>query len=228
MAYKLKDGVFKVGCKAAGCPFASEFKVTQNIMGLTETDVQREAQKIAHDMAQIKHDAIYGRQHSLTKPVIRKVRGSYVSIGGKGSSEAGRQNEAVVERRFDKGEIIVKKGGTASTICQIVKGSACPTGNERFVYSPGDTFGVAALLTGHTRMVDIVAAKANTVVAFYNLRELNAKDPQRARDLYNAALQDVFHVLTMMEQKIAKLQSTETRQKKRITDLEATLGGSKK
>ncbi len=236
MAFKLKDGLFRVQCKHTGCPFKSEFKVSQNIMGLAEADVEREAKKIAHDMALIKHDAIFGRQHSLTKPVIRKVGGSYVSVGGRTSSPIPGQDGFMIQRKFAKGEVILKRGEDATTICRVIKGAAYPEGNEAFQYAPGDTFGVAGLLMGQSRMVNVLASKANTVVAFYDLRELNASDPQKARELFNGALQDVFHVLTVMEHKISRLSAASKRDKKKIASLQSQLadrgpsrsGGKKK
>ena len=77
MSFKLKEAVFKVRCRAPGCPFFSDFIVTENIMGLTEADVDSEAQKLARNMAYNKHDALYGRMHALESPEIHKISGSY-------------------------------------------------------------------------------------------------------------------------------------------------------
>ena len=81
MSFKLKEAVFKVRCRAPGCPFFSDFIVTENIMGLTEADVDSEAQKLARNMAYNKHDALYGRMHALESPEIHKISGSYERIG---------------------------------------------------------------------------------------------------------------------------------------------------
>ena len=232
MAFKLKDGTFQVKCKQYGCPFKSEFKVTQNIMGVTEADVERESKKIAHDMALIKHDAIYGRQHSLKTPLIRKVRGSYVPVGARSAPTVDRQDEAVRRQTFDRGDVIVRKGDAATTVCKVIKGAAYPEGNRSFLYSPGDSFGVAALVAGQTRMANIIAEEPGTVVAFCNLRELSGSDPRAARQLYESAMQDVFRVFTAMQKRISGLEKKTEKGKEQIQALEAEVagrgGGSKK
>ena len=123
MAYKLKKGIFKVECKHSGCPFSVEIEIKQNIMGMTEDDVESESKKIVKDMALIKHDAMYGSKHSLTTPTVRKISGVYEAIGAK-SSTIVNQNEAVRYKEYKKDEIILKKGDIATTICEVVKGFA--------------------------------------------------------------------------------------------------------
>ena len=65
MAYKLKRGVYLIRCRESSCPFNLRFEIHQNIMGMTEKDVEIEAKRIAKSMAVIKHDAIYGNKHKL-------------------------------------------------------------------------------------------------------------------------------------------------------------------
>lgn len=84
MAYKLKDGVFAVRCRHEGCPFNSRLAIDQNLMGMTEQDVEIEAKKIARDMARNKHDAVYGKSHTLEKPDIHRVSGVYQPFGATG------------------------------------------------------------------------------------------------------------------------------------------------
>ena len=81
MPYKLKNGIYVVRCRYPRCTFHSQFEVKQNIMGMTQKDVEIEAKRIARDMALIKHDAIHAARHSLRNPEIRKVSGSYELIG---------------------------------------------------------------------------------------------------------------------------------------------------
>lgn len=83
MAYRLKNGVFSVRCRHQGCPFNTQIKIESNLMGATEKDVELEAVKIARDMATTKHDAVYGSNHYLDNPVIRKVAGNYELFGAK-------------------------------------------------------------------------------------------------------------------------------------------------
>ncbi|UCF98050.1 MAG: hypothetical protein JSV89_00590 [Spirochaetaceae bacterium] len=81
MAFRLKNGVFAVRCRHPRCPFNTQIKIETNIMGATEKDVELEATKIARDMATTKHDAVYGTNHYLENPVIRKAAGNYEPFG---------------------------------------------------------------------------------------------------------------------------------------------------
>ena len=83
MAFRLKDGVFSVRCRRHGCPFDTQIKIETLLMGATQEDVAREAMKIAKDMATTKHDAVYGTNHYLENPAIRKVTGTYEHFGPK-------------------------------------------------------------------------------------------------------------------------------------------------
>jgi hypothetical protein len=51
MPYKLKNGIYAVRCRYPRCTFHSQFEIKQNIMGMTEKDVEIEAKRIARDMA---------------------------------------------------------------------------------------------------------------------------------------------------------------------------------
>jgi hypothetical protein len=84
MAYKLKNGVFAVRCRHEGCPFNTRITITQNLMGMTEQDVEIEAKKLARDMGRNKHDAVYGKTHTLESPEIHKVAGVYQTFGASG------------------------------------------------------------------------------------------------------------------------------------------------
>jgi hypothetical protein len=208
MAFKLKKGVFRVACKHPGCPFDSDFEIPQNIMGVTEDDIESEAKKIAKDMAQIKHDALYGRKHHLTNSTIRKVTFALESIGAKPSSIIS-QHEAVKQKEYKKGEIIIKKGDVASTICEVIKGKAHvdQNPNPNRIYTIGNTFGAAALLVNQKRTADVIAAEDGTIIAFYNLKELSKKDAKKGKELYTNAMEDIFDVIMEMEQIIDKLDS---------------------
>lgn len=234
MAYKLKKGVFKVDCKQPGCPFDYEFEINQNIMGVTEEDVESEAKKIARDMARIKHDSVYGSKHSLFNPTIRKVSGVYEAMGAK-SPSIKYQSEATKYKEYKKGDMILQKGDIATTICEVVKGTAYVDKNKAHVYKVGDSFGAAALLVNQTRTADVIAGEDGTTIAFYNLKELNNKDPRKAKELYTEAMEDVFDVIQDMEQLVEKLENELEKQtiinqnrKERIDELEKSLLESKK
>ncbi|HOV14554.1 MAG TPA: cyclic nucleotide-binding domain-containing protein [Spirochaetota bacterium] len=229
MAYKLKKGIFKVECKHPSCPFSVDIEINQNIMGMTEDDVETEAKKIAKDMALIKHDAMYGSKHSLTNPSIRKTSGVYEAIGAKSSSLVNQQ-EAVKYKEYKKGDIILKKGDIATTICEVVKGFAYVEKNKNHTYKVGESFGAAALLINQTRTTDVISGEDGTTIAFFNLKELSKKDPKKAKEIYNEAMEDIFDIICEMESIIEKTENELEREKlinqnrkERITELEKEL-----
>ena len=65
MPYKLNGGVYSVRCRHPYCGFNVRFDIDQNIMGVSEGDVEYEARRLARDMAMTKHEAIYGMKHML-------------------------------------------------------------------------------------------------------------------------------------------------------------------
>jgi CRP-like cAMP-binding protein len=207
MAFRLKEVVFRVRCREEGCPFTSDFAVKENIMGGTQEDVDSEALKIARDQAMTKHDAIYGRRHTMLHPEVHKVAGSYEQIGGLSSPAApsGRDRTAHTQS-FSRGEKIVAKGERATTVCEVVRGSAVNEARPGIVYRPGATFGAAALFEHKRRMASIVAAEDGTQVAFYDMRDLAKSDPAKAHELYNEAMEDIFNVLAWLEGYAASLE----------------------
>jgi CRP-like cAMP-binding protein len=207
MAFRLKEVVFRVRCREEGCPFTSDFAVKENIMGGTQEDVDSEALKIARDQAMTKHDAIYGRRHTLLHPEVHKVAGSYEQIGGLSSPAApSSRDRAGRTQSFARGEMIVTKGERATTVCEVVRGSAVNEGRPGIFYRPGATFGAAALFEHKKRMASIVAAEDGTLVAFYDMRELARSDPAKANELYNEAMEDIFNVLAWLEGYAASLE----------------------
>ncbi len=212
MGFKLKKGVFRAVCTHPGCTFNVDMTVTQNIMGMTEADVESEAIKLVKDMANIKHDALHGRNHELTKPTIKKVSGIFEPIGATKSSLV-NQNEAVKYVEYKKGDIVIKKGDIASTICEVVKGSVYVDINKNHIYNVGDSFGAAALLSNQSRTADVIANEDGTRIAFYNLKELNKKDPKKAKELYNEAMEDIFKIVSDLETLVSELEEKYEKEK---------------
>lgn len=215
MAFRLKEVVFRVRCREEGCPFTSDFSVKEIIMGATQADVDSEALKIARDQGMTKHDAIYGRKHTMLNPEVHKVAGSYEQIGAAAPAGAGaplRLERPTRVQRFERGERIVAKGERATTVCEVMRGAAVNEARPGIVYRPGSTFGAAALFEHRKRMASIVAAENDTLVGFYDMRELSKTDPAKAHELYNEAMEDIFNVLaylenysSSLEKKVAKL-----------------------
>ena len=228
MAFKLKEAVFRVRCREPGCPFVSDFTVKENLQGATEADVDSEAWKFAKDLGINRHDAIHGKNHSMIDPDIHKLRSSYEIIGGVPRGKApivpARLGETINTRRYDKGDRIIAKGERATTVCEVVRGSARNARRPSLVYRPGATFGAAGLFENKRRMADIVAAENGTIIAFYDMRELWTSDREKAKELSNEAMEDIFRVLAWLEDRCDAL---EKRLAGRVTGTAATGGGKK-
>ena len=216
MPYKLKGGVYAVKCRHAGCSFNTRFEIDQNIMGMTEQDVELEARRLARDMAQTKHDAIFGNKHSLKNPEVRKVSGVHQLVGAHQELLLEGAKE-IVYHEYKKGEVILKKGEDTSTICQVIRGFAYPLRNKDHRYSAGSCFGVAALLQRQSRTADIIAGKDGTRIAFFNVLELSRKNPKKARVLYDQAMEDVFSVIRDLEDTVDRLEQKLERKLEKVS-----------
>lgn len=220
MAYVLRDGLFQVKCRQPGCPFKSEFKIGQTIMGTTDRDCESEATKIASNMAAIKHDAIYGRTHVLRDPVVRKVGGVYAAFGTGRASQAPtataarasagpgtpRPQGATSVKQYARGEVILRKGDRASTVCEVISGSAYPENTPAIRYEAGRSFGAAGLLSNQERTGSVLADADGTVVAFYNMQEVAKTNPAKARELYNEVMEDTLRVIAFLDDRVDELE----------------------
>jgi hypothetical protein len=210
MSFRLKEAVFKVRCREPGCSFVSDFSVKENIMGATEADVDSEALKIARNLGFIKHDAILGRKHQLANPEVYKVSGSYEHIGPAaapaGAPSAAASAGSAPVKTYRRGEAIVRKGDSATMVCEVLRGTALNEKLPDLLYRAGATFGAAAIFRQKERMADIVAGEDGTTIAFYNLRDLARSNPAKARTLYDEAMEDVFHILRYYEEYAASLE----------------------
>ena len=205
MPYRLVKGVYAVRCRHAQCPFHDQMKIEENIVCVTEEDVRAEAMKMARDQATVKHDSIYGRKHGLDSPEIHMVSGVIQRLGPATTSEGAQKGVAV--RRFGKGEVILRKGEAASTVCEILEGSAYPMENKTHRYAAGDCFGVAALVPNHTRLSDVVAQTDGTTVAFYDLGDLRQNEPGRASRVVSRIMDDTLRVVDELGRAVSRLRS---------------------
>lgn len=210
MPYRLVKGVYAVRCRHEHCPFHDQMKIEQNIAGVTEEDVRTEAIKMARDQAMVKHDSIYGRKHGLESPDIHMVSGMIQKLGPADASGEG-STKGVTVRRFGKGEVILKKGEAAQTVCEILEGSAYPVSNRSHRYGAGDCFGVAALVPNHTRLSDVVAQVDGTTVAFYDLGDLRQNEPGRASRLVSRIMEDTLKVVDELGRAVSRLRKDKHR-----------------
>jgi len=239
MSFRLKEAVYKVRCREPGCTFTSEFTVRENLMGVTEVDIDSEATKIAKNLAFIKHDALLGRKHQLANPEIFKISSSYERIGGLSAGSAFAPPQAAAPKEpahtFRRGELIMRKQEASALVCEVVRGSAQNAGHPGLRYRPGAMVGTAAIFHQKSRPVDIVAAEDNTVVTFHDVKNLTRSNPARARELYDRALDDVFSVLlhlqgysSSLEKKVKRLESAGAARKTAKPRARAKVGARKK
>jgi Cyclic nucleotide-binding domain len=198
MPYRLNKAIYSVRCRNPGCTFNAQLEIEENIMGMTESDVETEARKVARDMAQVKHDSLHGRHHSLLNPEIHRSSGT-VQLVGAGPVQVSPEPPTSYVREYKKGEVILKEGDDAPCVCEVVKGAAFPRRNRNHRYVIGDCFGVAALLPNHSRMTDVVAGTDRTRIAFYSLPELNKRDPRKANQVFTRVLEDTLHLIGELE-----------------------------
>ena len=198
MPYRLNKGIYSVRCRHTHCTFNVQLEIKENIMGMTESDVETEARKMARDMAQVKHDSLHGRHHSLVNPEIRRASGT-VQLAGAGTVQVSQEQRASYEREYRKGDVILKEGDDSPCVCEVVRGAAFPRRNRTHRYMIGDCFGVAALLPNHNRMTDVVAGTDRTRIAFYSLPELNKRDPRKANKVFTRVLEDTLQLIGELE-----------------------------
>jgi len=204
MPFQLFNGVYAVRCRHEHCPFNDQIKIEQKIAGVTEDDVRSEALKMARDQAAVRHDEIYGRRHNLESPEVRMVSGMIQKLGG-GSSVDPESQKGVAVRRFDKGEVILRKGEAASTVCEVLAGSAYPQANRTHRYGVGDCFGVAALVPNQKRLSDVIAQSDGTTVAFYHLGDLRQTEPGRATRVVTQVMEDTLRVVDELGKAVDRL-----------------------
>jgi hypothetical protein len=200
MPYRLHNGVYSVRCRHPQCPFNVQMKIDQTIMGMTESDVDTEARKVARDMALIAHDSIRTRQHSLHNPEIRRSSGSCQLVGA-APARIDQLSAEVGLREYSRGDCILKEGEKADCVCEVVSGTAYPEGNQSHRYHAGDCFGAAALVPRQRRMTSIISGSDGTRVAFHNLAELMRRDPKKANAMFSRVMEDTLKVIRELEKK---------------------------
>jgi CRP-like cAMP-binding protein len=210
MPFRLVKGVYDVRCRHEHCPFNDHVKIEQEIMGVTEEDVRSEAHKVARDQAAVKHDSIYGRNHSLESPELRMSSGTILRLGTFAPEDAG-SDSASEKRSFKKGEVILRRGEAASTVCEILAGSAYPLANKTHRYEVGDCFGVAALVPNQKRLSDVIAHSKSTLVAFYHLHDLRQSQPEKATRVVTQVMEDTLRVVDELGKTVDRLRKSKHR-----------------
>ncbi len=194
MPYRLNKGVFMVRCRHPGCTFNVHMDIVDTIMGMTESDVEQEARKTARDMAHVRHDSLHGRSHQMHNPEIRMTSGA-ILLTGAGPVLGSEYRPSSQVREYDKGDLIIREGEAATTVCEVLKGAAVPVKNDAHRYNRGDCFGVSSLLPRHRRLTDVVAAADRTTIAFYDLTELRKTDPGKAGKLFATLMEDTLRLV---------------------------------
>ena len=107
---------------------------------------------------------------------------------------------------YNAGQVILKKGDRATTVCEVLKGSAHPEHTTAIRYTPGRSFGAAGLLSNQARTGSVLADEDGTVIAFYNIQELTKTNPAKARELYNEIMEDTLHVISWLDSRVQELE----------------------
>ncbi len=206
MPYRLKKGIFNIKCDVENCPFDLKLEITNNITGITEKDVEAEAKKFFYEIAKLKHDELYFDKHALNKKNIEKISIIYEAVDSSKSFIIS-QKDHIKYKEYKKGDIIIGKDDVFYCICEVVKGYAYQNKNKTRVYNLGDSFGPSELLINQNRVVDIIAGEDGTTIAFYNLKELSKKDPIKAKELYSKSMDDVFVIISSMDEVIKNVEN---------------------
>jgi len=143
MPYQLKNGVF-CPLPVPRLPLCHSGRHRAEDHGHDGAGREREAKNLVRDIAMTKHDAVYGTRHTLRN---RRSAGfpalpAHRPAGG----EAEPQSREVFYRDFDKGEVILQEGDEATTLCEVIRGSAFADRNRSHRYGIGNCFGASALL----------------------------------------------------------------------------------
>ena len=199
MLYKSKDLIFNLKCKKSKCKYNERFEIGSGIMGKTEHEVEVTSKKIISEIAKIKHDNLYKDDHLMKDFVIEKVSCICEAVNFKNIPII-IQDEAIVYKEFKKDEIIFSKDQISNCICEIVKGNAYSSKNKDKAYHVGDNFGPSDLIINKTRIADIISGEDGTTAAFYNIKKLNEKDPLKAKELYGKSIDDIFEIISNLEE----------------------------
>ncbi len=204
MPYCLKKAIYHIKCIEENCPFDIKLEINNNITGITEKDVELEARKFINEIAALKHDELYLDKHPLDKKSIEKISIIYEAVDSRKSSII-IQKEPIVYKEYKKDDIIIGMDDVLYCVCEVVKGFAFQNKNKNNIYKVGDNFGSSDLIINQNRIVNIIAGQDGTTIAFYNIKELSKKDPAKAKELYTKSTEDVFEIITSMEEVIFKL-----------------------
>jgi len=199
MMYEMRDGLYQIHCRYPGCAFSTRLALSEPVPGESEREVELKAGNTARNIAQAKHDELHGAWHALRNPDIRRLAGVLVPVGQDSPAQPG---EMVEIKEYRPEEVILRRGEDATTVCEVLQGSAFPDRNPGHLYTVGDCFAAAALLARHSRTCNVVAGQAGARVAFYRLAELSRRDPVRAAALYRAVMTDTLRVIEELEQSV--------------------------
>ena len=197
MLYQMRDGMYQVRCRYPGCAFTTRLVLKEPILGESERELELKAENAARNLAQLKHDGLHGPWHVLRNPEVRRLAGAKTPV----STEAGSGERADI-REYRAGEVILRRGEDAATVCEVVQGTAFPDRNPGHLYSAGDCFGAAALLANQSRTCNVVAGEGGARVAFHRLAELSRREPARAAGLYRAVMSDTLRVIQELERSL--------------------------
>ena len=204
MAYKLVKGEFLVKCNCAECSYSNKFEITEGFYGETEEKVLQEAGELAKMLALAEHQKT-SPEHVLEDMSVEKSNGIYEFVSFQKLIHS-EQNEGVKYKTYKKGDVILSADENFYGICEVVNGYASIIRAKVVTFKAGEIFGMSELCVNQARNGDLVADEDETMIAFYNMKELFGTDLKKCLDLYHASSQNIFALIDCLKDEAVMLE----------------------
>lgn len=204
MAYKLVKGEFLIKCNCDECSYSNKFEITDGFYGETENDVLSAAGEQVRMTALLEHRKD-SPEHVLENMVVEKSSGIYEFIPFQKLLHS-EQSEGVKYKTYKKGDVVIANDELFYGLCEVVKGTASICRAKVLTLKPGEVFGLSELCVNQVRSGDLVADEDDTMIAFYNMRELFRTDLKKCLDLYHASVQNIFALIDRLKDEAVMLE----------------------
>jgi CRP-like cAMP-binding protein len=204
MSYKLVKGEFLIKCNCDECSYSQRFEITDGFYGETENDALQVASEQAKMMAVLEHQKDFP-QHTIEDMSVEKSNGIYEFVLFKKLLHS-EQNESVKYKTYKKGDVILAGDENFYGLCEVVNGVASICRAKNLTFKPGDVFGLSQLCVNQIRNGDLIADEDETMIAFYNMKELFSTDLKKCLDLYHASFENIFALIDHLKDEAMMLE----------------------
>lgn len=204
MAYKLVKGEFLVKCNCDECSYSNKFEITDGFYGENENDALSAAGEQAKMLALLEHRKD-SPEHDFENMIVEKSSGIYEFVSFQKLLHS-EQGEGVKYKTYKKGDVVIASDEKFYGLCEVVKGSASICRAKVLTLKPGEVFGLSELCVNQVRSGDLVADEDETMIAFYNMRELFKTDLKKCLDLYHASVQNIFALIEHLRDEAVMLE----------------------